>query len=43
MARALEEDVAFRVLAANQQPDFRIISDFRQQHRAALTVCSRRG
>jgi transposase len=37
MARELEEDVAFRVLAANQQPDFRTISDFRQQHLAALT------
>lgn len=37
MARALEEDVAFRVLAANQRPDFRTISDFRQQHLAALT------
>ena len=36
MARELEEDVAFRVLAANQQPDFRTISDFRQQHLAAL-------
>jgi len=38
MARELEEDVAFRVLAANQQPDFRTISDFRQQHLAALTT-----
>jgi transposase len=37
MARELEEDVAFRVLAANQRPDFRTISDFRQQHLAALT------
>jgi transposase len=37
IARELEEDVAFRVLAANQQPDFRTISDFRQQHLAALT------
>jgi transposase len=37
MARALEEAVAFRVLAANQQPDFRTISDFRQQPRATLT------
>ena len=37
IARELEEDVAFRVLAANQRPDFRTISDFRQQHLAALT------
>lgn len=37
IARELEENVAFRVLAANQQPDFRTISDFRQQHLAALT------
>jgi transposase len=37
IARKLEEDIAFRVLAANQQPDFRTISDFRQQHLAALT------
>jgi transposase len=38
IARALEENVAFRVLAANQRPDFRTISDFRQQHLAALTA-----
>lgn len=37
IARELEEDIAFRVLAANQRPDFRTISDFRQQHLAALT------
>lgn len=37
IAKELEEDIAFRVLAANQQPDFRTISDFRQQHLAALT------
>jgi hypothetical protein len=37
-ARELEEIVAFRVLATNQRPDFRTISDFRQQHLAALTV-----
>ncbi|MGH7256499.1 MAG: transposase, partial [Nitrospirales bacterium] len=36
MARELEEDVAFRVLAANQRPDFRTLSDFRQQPLAAL-------
>lgn len=31
-AEALERDVAFRYLAANQQPDFRTISDFRKKH-----------
>lgn len=30
--RLLERDVAFRYLAANQQPDFRTISDFRKDH-----------
>ena len=33
----LEEDVAFRVLAANQRPDFRTISDFRKEHLKALS------
>jgi transposase len=32
----LSEDVAFRVLAAGNQPDFRTISDFRKQHLSAL-------
>lgn len=32
IAKRLEEDVAFRVLAANNTPDFRTISDFRQDH-----------
>jgi transposase len=36
IARRLEEDVAFRVLAANQRPDFRTISDFRKTHLQAL-------
>ncbi len=36
IAQALEEDVAFRFLAANQQPDFRTISDFRKNHLNAL-------
>ena len=36
-ARELQEHIAFRVLAANQRPDWRTISDFRQQHLAALT------
>jgi len=31
--RLLERDIAFRFLAANQQPDFRTISDFRKEHR----------
>ena len=31
--RLLERDIAFRYLAANQQPDFRTISDFRKNHR----------
>lgn len=30
------EDVAFRVLAANNAPDFRTISDFRKRHLATL-------
>ena len=32
----LVEDVAFRVLAAGNQPDFRTIADFRKTHLAAL-------
>jgi transposase len=32
MARQLEENVAFRVVAANNQPDFRTLSDFRKIH-----------
>jgi transposase len=35
--RLLERDVAFRFLAANQQPDFRTISDFLKDHRDAFT------
>lgn len=34
--RHLVEDVAFRVLAAGNQPDFRTISDFRKIHHKAL-------
>ena len=34
--RACLEDVAFRVLAAGQSPDFRTIADFRARHLAAL-------
>jgi len=36
IARRLEEDVAFRVLAANNTPDFRTIADFRKRHLAEL-------
>ncbi len=36
IARRLQEDVAFRVLAANTTPDFRTLSDFRKQHLDAL-------
>jgi transposase len=36
IAHALEHDVAFRFLAANQRPDFRTISDFRKENRAEL-------
>ena len=35
--RRLQEDVAFRVLAAGNQPDFRTISDFRKLHLPALS------
>lgn len=36
IAGKLEEDIAFRVLAANNTPDFRTISDFRKDHLKAL-------
>ena len=36
IAQALERDVGFRVIAANQQPDFRTICRFRAEHEAAL-------
>lgn len=36
IGRALEEDVGFRVVAANQQPDFRTICRFRAEHEKAL-------
>jgi transposase len=36
LARACQEDVAFRVLCAGNQPDFRTISDFRKRHLKAL-------
>jgi len=34
--KELEEDVAFRVLSAENRPDFRTISDFRKRHLKAL-------
>ena len=37
IAQRLHEDIAFRVLAANNAPDFRTISDFRKDHLAALS------
>ena len=36
IARALEEDVGLRVVAANRQPDFRTICRFRAEHEEAL-------
>ena len=36
IAQRLHEDIAFRVLAANNTPDFRTISDFRKDHLKAL-------
>ncbi len=36
IAQRLHEDIAFRVLAANNPPDFRTISDFRKDHLGAL-------
>ena len=36
IARRLYEDIAFRVLAVNNTPDFRTISDFRKDHLEAL-------
>ena len=36
IALRLHEDIAFRVLAANNTPDFRTISDFRKDQLAAL-------
>jgi len=36
--KRLEEDISFRVLAANNTPDFRTISDFRKDHLHALAT-----
>ena len=51
IAQRLREDIAFRVLAANNTPDFRTISDFRKNHLGELSklflgvlaVCQRAG
>jgi transposase len=37
IARQLTDSVAFRFLAAGNQPDFRTVSDFRKRHGGALT------
>jgi len=37
LAAKLMDDVAYRYLAAGNQPDFRTISDFRKEHGAALS------
>lgn len=36
IARRLYDDVAFRYLSANTQPDFRTINNFRQRHREEM-------
>ena len=36
IARRLHEDIAFRVLASNNTPDFRTVSDFRKDHLEAV-------
>jgi transposase len=36
IARALERDIGFRVVAANQQPDFRTVCRFRAEHEKRL-------
>ena len=51
LAQALDHDIAMRYLAANQQPDFRTIAEFRTAHLAAfeqlfgavLTLCREAG
>ncbi|MFH1484247.1 MAG: IS1182 family transposase [Chloroflexota bacterium] len=36
IAKALERDIGFRVVSANQQPDFRTVCRFRAEHEKAL-------
>lgn len=51
IAKACQENAAYRMLSANQFPDFRTISDFRKRHLAAfenlflqvLHICSESG
>ena len=43
IAQRLHEDIAFRVLAANNTPDFRTISDFRKDNLDALSGPVRTG
>ena len=40
--RLLERDIAFRYLAANQQPDFRTISNFRKTIAKSSNTSSKR-
>ena len=40
--RACEEDVAFRVLAAQQRPDHATIARFVERHQDAIAGCSAR-
>jgi transposase len=37
VAKALQEDVGFRVVSGNQQPDFRTLSEFRRKHHQVLS------
>ncbi len=37
--KRLQEDIAFRVLAANNTPDFGTISDLRKDHLESLAYC----
>jgi len=41
IARLCERDVGYRVVSANQQPDFRTISEFRRTHLKALEDAAR--
>ena len=43
IAWALERDVAFRIVAANQQPDFRTLCRFRAERQEALERLIRAG
>ena len=43
IARRLHEDIAFRVLAANNTPDFRMISDFRKDNLGSAVGAVRAG